>query len=191
MDIICSICIENIKFDNNCIITECGHHFHTACLLKNIRVNNFCCPYCRAEMVEQSHDMVETIDEIEEVYFTWIVRKIGGDLFIEYKKWVTNEMLKYVYQILTAVNVCFIFTLLYIRSTRTLSYNQIFNIWCGLYAINFISMMSLLSDLEYPTTYKELYHIFEYKYYQCFIFYFMHFFVVTTLMSNLVITNAN
>ena len=189
MDIECSICIENIKFDKNCIITECGHHFHTACLLKNIRVNNFCCPYCRAEMVEQSHDM-EQMEE-NEVYFTWIVRKIGGDLFIEYKKWVTNEMLNYIYQILTAVNVCFIFTLLYIRSTRTLSYHQIFNIWCGLYAIHFISMMSLLSDLEYPTTYKELYRIFEYKYYQCFIFYFMHFFVVTTLMSNLVITNAN
>ena len=142
-------------------------------------------------MVEQKYEAKTEEHDEEQVYLTWIVRKIGGDIFIEYKKWVTNQILYYVYQTLIVLNICFMLTLLYIRSTSILSYKQIFNIWCGLYAINFIAMMSLLSDLEYPATYRELYLIFEYKYYQCFIFYFMHFFVITILMSNLEYTNVN
>lgn len=50
----CSICMENIhSFTNNCVTTECGHSFHTNCLMKNVARNGFGCPYCRTKMAEE------------------------------------------------------------------------------------------------------------------------------------------
>jgi hypothetical protein len=40
--------------DLNRVTTECGHQFHTKCLLSNVAYNGFGCPYCRSEMVEES-----------------------------------------------------------------------------------------------------------------------------------------
>jgi hypothetical protein len=35
--------------------TECGHEFHTSCVMMNIRqTNNYKCPYCREMMVGQA-----------------------------------------------------------------------------------------------------------------------------------------
>lgn len=47
----CPICMDPIQTNINCVITECGHTFHTSCLLKNVVHNGFGCPYCRAAMV--------------------------------------------------------------------------------------------------------------------------------------------
>ena len=46
----CPICMDNIKSCINCTITECGHIFHTRCLMKNILYNGLGCPYCRTQM---------------------------------------------------------------------------------------------------------------------------------------------
>jgi len=49
----CPICMEVVHSTVNCVITECGHTFHTRCLLTNIVHNGFGCPYCRTEMVPE------------------------------------------------------------------------------------------------------------------------------------------
>ena len=48
----CPICFETIE-KNNCIRTECGHIFHTSCLMRHTAVNGYTCPYCRADMVDK------------------------------------------------------------------------------------------------------------------------------------------
>jgi hypothetical protein len=61
-DYICPICLDAIIGLTNQTITECGHHFHTKCLFKNITSNGFACPYCRKDMTP-----VNIIEEIEEI----------------------------------------------------------------------------------------------------------------------------
>ena len=47
----CPICMSEIS-NINFSITECGHSFHSSCLLKNIIHNNCSCPICRTLLVE-------------------------------------------------------------------------------------------------------------------------------------------
>jgi hypothetical protein len=56
----CPICMEIIDLCKNCATTECGHKFHSNCLMKSIAFNGFGCPYCRFEMVEE---IVDSEDE--------------------------------------------------------------------------------------------------------------------------------
>ena len=51
---ICMDCIESTT--NNCVTTECGHCFHTNCLMKSVAHNGFGCPYCRTAMAEQPEE---------------------------------------------------------------------------------------------------------------------------------------
>jgi len=64
----CSICLDCIDVNKNCITTECGHCFHASCLMTNVAHNGFGCPYCRAEMAEvpEDSDDEEDYDEEEE-----------------------------------------------------------------------------------------------------------------------------
>ena len=48
----CPICMENINGNVNMVITECGHCFHTNCLMTNVAHNGFGCPFCRTKMTE-------------------------------------------------------------------------------------------------------------------------------------------
>lgn len=67
----CVICFEMIG-DKNCLTTECGHKFHTSCMMKNIKVNGFGCPCCRTLMAEKedvkSEDEQDDDDVDEEAY---------------------------------------------------------------------------------------------------------------------------
>ena len=56
----CPICMEAFNGTNNQVITECGHTFHTNCLMKSVAHNGFGCPYCRTKMAE---DIQESDDE--------------------------------------------------------------------------------------------------------------------------------
>jgi hypothetical protein len=40
----------------NVVVTECGHKFHTNCLMTSVAHNGFGCPYCRAKMAEEIED---------------------------------------------------------------------------------------------------------------------------------------
>jgi len=41
---------------NNCVTTECGHLFHSSCLMKSVSIIGFTCPYCRTIMAEKIKD---------------------------------------------------------------------------------------------------------------------------------------
>ena len=44
----CTICYEEMK-EINISTTECGHKFHTSCLIKSAFIKN-ACPYCRKSL---------------------------------------------------------------------------------------------------------------------------------------------
>ncbi len=46
----CPICMEVISGTKNIVTTECGHCFHTNCLMTSVAHNGFGCPYCRTQM---------------------------------------------------------------------------------------------------------------------------------------------
>ena len=52
----CPICMEVIDLCKNCVNTECGHLFHSSCLMKSVSINGFGCPYCRTIMAEKTKD---------------------------------------------------------------------------------------------------------------------------------------
>ena len=52
----CPICMEEIVLTKNCVTTECGHCFHTNCLMTSVAHNGFACPYCRAAMAQTVND---------------------------------------------------------------------------------------------------------------------------------------
>ena len=64
----CPICMEEIMLTKNCVTTECGHCFHTNCLMKSVAHNGFGCPYCRSAMAEAVNDSDddEYLDEDED-----------------------------------------------------------------------------------------------------------------------------
>ena len=57
----CVICYDSISLTKNMCITECGHEFCFACMMKHVRRNTGC-PICRAELV----DDVDSDDDSEE-----------------------------------------------------------------------------------------------------------------------------
>ena len=64
----CVICYEEIQEGKcNSVVTECGHKFHTNCLMKNVAFNGFGCPYCRTQMAEKRADDSDDDDEAEDI----------------------------------------------------------------------------------------------------------------------------
>lgn len=62
----CPICLDDIISSTNVMTTECGHKFHTNCMLQNInKSGGFSCPCCRAEMIEVEEEEEEEDDESE------------------------------------------------------------------------------------------------------------------------------
>lgn len=61
----CSICLDDICVNTNNMITECGHRFHTSCIMKHAAYNGFNCPNCRAEMAEEP-DLDDESDDYED-----------------------------------------------------------------------------------------------------------------------------
>ncbi len=63
----CPICMECIESSaRNCVVTECGHTFHSKCLMTSVAHNGFGCPYCRAHMTDQAPIEEEEDDEVFE-----------------------------------------------------------------------------------------------------------------------------
>ena len=52
----CPICMDQIEGEKNKVTTECGHCFHTSCLMTNVAHNGFGCPYCRDAMAQEPAD---------------------------------------------------------------------------------------------------------------------------------------
>ena len=85
----CPICMDNIDF-NNKVTTECGHCFHTSCLMRNIAHNGFGCPYCRTTLAEvpkeEEEDAWSDYDDGEELYddfalnsMRWLFMRVNNE----------------------------------------------------------------------------------------------------------------
>ena len=57
----CPVCMDCIVGNTNKVVTECGHCFHTNCLMANVAHNGFGCPYCRTMMAEEPEEEEEVI----------------------------------------------------------------------------------------------------------------------------------
>lgn len=62
----CPICMDPIECDKNKVVTECGHCFHTNCLMTSVAHNGFGCPYCRTAMAQEPEDEESEYDDDEE-----------------------------------------------------------------------------------------------------------------------------
>ena len=85
----CPICMDNIELVNK-VTTECGHCFHTSCLMRNVAHNGFGCPYCRTTLAEapekDDDDDWSDDDEIEEPFednslnaMRWLFMRENGE----------------------------------------------------------------------------------------------------------------
>ena len=88
----CSICLDEIESGKNKLVTECGHMFHTSCLLKNASINGFGCPMCRAVLADEEEEDAEDEDEEEEeeLYtehslrgMRWLFQQAQGEEIVE------------------------------------------------------------------------------------------------------------
>ena len=52
----CPICMDVIDMTRNCVTTECGHCFHSSCLMNSVAHIGFGCPYCRTVMADKPED---------------------------------------------------------------------------------------------------------------------------------------
>jgi len=51
MNMVCSLCHNHIEIDRNYTVTDCGHKFHTSCLVNNVQEIGIGCPSCSLNMV--------------------------------------------------------------------------------------------------------------------------------------------
>jgi len=83
----CPICMEIIDFKKNCVTTECGHCFHTNCLMTSVAHNGFGCPYCRTLMAEgvnnEDEDEEEEEDDEDDEDYEDDDESVGEDMFNE------------------------------------------------------------------------------------------------------------
>ena len=64
----CPICFDEIKCGAcNSVVTECGHKFHTNCLMKSVAFNGYGCPYCRTKMAEEPDSDDSDDEDFEEL----------------------------------------------------------------------------------------------------------------------------
>ena len=59
----CPICLDVIEFGSNKTITECGHCFHSACLIKHVLLTNSACPLCRKALADIDDDETASLSE--------------------------------------------------------------------------------------------------------------------------------
>lgn len=106
----CPICLCVITGTNDSTTTNCGHCFHTGCLLKNVMRNGSKCPCCRNEMVapNETADTNETVssanDPPQNIQFQIMrVKKVRcqdivylvdyNDNVFDYEKYLMSERL--------------------------------------------------------------------------------------------------
>ena len=91
----CPICMDVLSGTKNIVTTECGHCFHTNCLMTSVAHNGFGCPYCRTQMAAAPADEEESedgdsawssYDEDEELYgdhslrgARWLFQRANGE----------------------------------------------------------------------------------------------------------------
>lgn len=80
----CPVCMDCIVGNTNKVVTECGHCFHTNCLMANIAHNGFGCPYCRTMMAEEPEEDVSVISYEDEDSINSSMRGLTEDEYCSY-----------------------------------------------------------------------------------------------------------
>ena len=62
----CPICLEELDAVKNRATTECGHCFHTSCLVKHSVLTNIVCPLCRTDLADIPEEEYESDDESQD-----------------------------------------------------------------------------------------------------------------------------
>ena len=85
----CPICLDTVEGHKNQTITDCGHCFHTSCLMTSVAHNGFACPYCRTKMADEveeeesdyddEEDEVEVFDDDALRGFRMFMNNVDGD----------------------------------------------------------------------------------------------------------------
>lgn len=79
----CPICLSNITdIEKDIVTTNCGHTFHTSCLLRNVLQNGANCPYCRGVMTKHHRSQEEEEEENLQEYvqrFTHFIEEEEDD----------------------------------------------------------------------------------------------------------------
>jgi len=81
---ICPICIDEINENENknISVTECGHTFHTSCLLNSIKRNNTC-PMCRNKLTDPIDENVTFCLHDNHYISSNVYDDIDIDIFIQ------------------------------------------------------------------------------------------------------------
>lgn len=79
----CPICLSNITdIEKDIVTTNCGHTFHTSCLIQNVLQNGANCPYCRGVMTthikSQEEEEFENLQEYVQ-RFTHLIEEEEDD----------------------------------------------------------------------------------------------------------------
>ena len=62
----CPICLDELDAVKNRATTECGHCFHTSCLVKHAVLTNIVCPLCRNDLADIPEEEYESDDDEED-----------------------------------------------------------------------------------------------------------------------------
>ena len=93
----CIICMDELENTTNYVKTECGHEFHTSCLMKNVSHNGFACPCCRDKMAEEVNDD-DSIDDDDDDLSVWSTENLSnGPQYSDYAlrgaRWMFQQMM--------------------------------------------------------------------------------------------------
>ena len=77
----CPICLEEIK-EKNFSVTDCGHKFHTTCLITCIKTNNNC-PLCRTQITEPINNNVLFCMNVQSDITSDVYEEIDVDTMFE------------------------------------------------------------------------------------------------------------
>jgi hypothetical protein len=79
----CPICMDVIDINKNSVTTECGHCFHSNCLMTSVAHNGFACPYCRASMAVVPNKKEDDDDDDDDENWT-ITSEEDEEMFLDY-----------------------------------------------------------------------------------------------------------
>lgn len=80
----CPICMDVIDIGKNCVTTECGHCFHSNCLMTSVAHNGFACPYCRTSMAVVPEKKEVEDDDEEDDEENWTISSEDDEEMFDY-----------------------------------------------------------------------------------------------------------
>ncbi len=85
----CPICMDVLSGTKNIVTTECGHCFHTNCLMTSVAHNGFGCPYCRTQMAAAPADEEDSDDDDDSAWSSYDEdEELYGDHALRGARWL-------------------------------------------------------------------------------------------------------